>query len=94
MLSILGEVETTLYGKCLVAEESGSANLYPVGMDETNAVNWKESTKEEWMKNFSKGDEVEPERCCCDGHTVPGGRCLQCPIHGMEPPQEEKSNTT
>lgn len=52
-LAILGEVETTLYGKCLVAESSDHVDLKPVGKDESNAENYVEITKNEWMKNFS-----------------------------------------
>jgi hypothetical protein len=52
-MSIVGEVETTLYGKCLIAESSGYADLKPVGKDESSAENWAEISKEEWMKNFS-----------------------------------------
>lgn len=52
-MSIVGEVETTLYGTCLIAESSNDANLKPVGKGESYAENWTEITKEEWMKNFS-----------------------------------------
>ena len=54
IMHIIGGLQTTLYGGSLVAECSGSANLKPVGQDENAAVNWAESTIEEWMKNFSK----------------------------------------
>jgi hypothetical protein len=52
-MSIVGEVETTLYGKCLMAESNKYANIKPVGKDESNAENWSEISKDEWMKNFS-----------------------------------------
>lgn len=52
-MAIVGEVETTLYGRCLVGETNKSANLQPIGLDESSTVNWTEITKEEWMKNFS-----------------------------------------
>lgn len=52
-MSILNEVNTTLYGTCLIAESNKSADLKPVGKDESNAENWLEISKEDWMKNFS-----------------------------------------
>ncbi len=52
-LAILGELETTMYGKCLVAESNKSGDLIPVGSDESATQNYIEITKEEWMKNFS-----------------------------------------
>ena len=56
MIKTLVEVETTMWGKTLVAERSSSIahELIPVGSDsEDYAQNWHESTEEEWMKNFS-----------------------------------------
>lgn len=54
-LAIVGEVETTLYGKCLVAESNEpSGNLVAVGRDESATQNFIEITKEEWMKNFTE----------------------------------------
>lgn len=52
-LAILGELETTMYGKCLVAETNKSGNFMPVGRDESATQNYTEISKEEWMKNFS-----------------------------------------
>jgi hypothetical protein len=52
-IAIVGEVETTMYGRCLVAECSDKADLLPVGADESHAENYSEITKEEWMMNFS-----------------------------------------
>lgn len=52
-IAIVGEVETTLFGTCLVAESSNHARLKPVGKGESYAENWKEIDKERWMKNFS-----------------------------------------
>ena len=52
-MAILGEVETTMYRKCLVAESNRTGNLLPVGKDESAADNWREISKEEWMQNFS-----------------------------------------
>lgn len=50
---ILGELETTLYGRTLVAERSDSCDLMCVGSDYTSAQNWMEIPYSEWMKNFS-----------------------------------------
>ena len=53
-LHILGELDTTMWGKlCLIAEEDGDSILRPVGKDEASAFNWQEITKKEWMKSFS-----------------------------------------
>lgn len=54
MMHIVGSCITTLYGWCLVAECSDSANLKPVGQDDDNAENWTSSTEKDWMKNFSE----------------------------------------
>jgi hypothetical protein len=53
MMHIVGGLQTTIYGGCLVAEEFDSANLKPIGQDEGAAINWTETTKEKWMQNFS-----------------------------------------
>lgn len=52
-MAIVGEVSTTLYGNCLIAETSDSPNLKPVGRGESFAENWTEINEETWMKNFS-----------------------------------------
>lgn len=52
-ISIIDEIETTMYGQCLVAESNKSRDLKTVGKDPSSAVNWHEITKEEWIKNFS-----------------------------------------
>ncbi len=54
-IKILNEVDTTVHGKCLVAENV-SGDLFPVGSDESNAANFTEITEAEWMNNFSKED--------------------------------------
>lgn len=51
-IKIIGEVNSTLYGDSLMAEES-DGSFRPVGKTEDNAANWREITEEEWMKNFS-----------------------------------------
>jgi len=52
-MHIIGGLQTTLYGGCLVAEESDSVNLKPIGQDTGSTQNWTETTKEKWMENFS-----------------------------------------
>lgn len=52
IIHILGRVETTSYGYCLVAETS-SGVLVPVGEHDDAIIGWEELTREEWMKNFS-----------------------------------------
>lgn len=51
-LAIVGEVVTTLHGRCRVAESNRSHNLKPVGIGEGFAENWFEIKYEEWMLNF------------------------------------------
>jgi len=53
-LAILGELETTMFGKCLIAEQSNSNFFTSVGRDTNSADNWHEISREKWMKNFSK----------------------------------------
>lgn len=53
MMHIITGAKTTLYEWCLIAEHAGEGNFRPVGQDECSAVNWEETTEEEWMKNFS-----------------------------------------
>jgi hypothetical protein len=54
-LHILCEAETTMWMDPLIAESAGHGDgrLVPVGKDEAAAVNWTETTKDEWMTNFS-----------------------------------------
>jgi hypothetical protein len=53
MMAIRGELETTMWGKALIAESNQRSDLVPVGRDESSAVNWMETTEDEWMKSFS-----------------------------------------
>ncbi|CAM2954106.1 hypothetical protein PASE110613_09355 [Paenibacillus sediminis] len=53
-ISIVGEIVTTLYGKCLVAESSESPDLKPVGKGDYYAENWHEISHVEWMSNFGE----------------------------------------
>jgi len=52
-IAVLGELETTLYGKTLIAE-TDSSHFISVGRDETSSENFHEISKDDWMKNFSK----------------------------------------
>lgn len=53
MIATLGYMETTMWGKTLVAESVDG--LCPVGWDSDDyAQNWTEVSKEEWLKNFSR----------------------------------------
>jgi len=54
MMKIVGKAHTTMWGNCLVGEESGSDGLAAIGRSPDNAENWKEITEEKWMSNFSK----------------------------------------
>ena len=51
-MAILCESETTLWGKCYIAE-TNTGELKPVGNDESCTANYTEITKEKWMANFS-----------------------------------------
>lgn len=56
-IATLDFLETTVWGRALIAERmfSDHYDLHAVGTsDDSYTQNWKEITKEEWMKNFSK----------------------------------------
>ena len=48
-MSIVGKVDTYMYGECLVAECTDMAYLKPVGMDATHADNWVEISYAEFL---------------------------------------------
>jgi hypothetical protein len=51
-MKIVGEMESTLYGNCLVGENDlGKFNS--IGKEEWNGENWEEISENDWMKNFS-----------------------------------------
>ena len=53
-LSILCEANTTLYGKCLIAESAGKEGGFrAVGTDRASVENFTECSEKEWMSNFS-----------------------------------------
>jgi hypothetical protein len=55
-LHVLCEQETTMYGNTLIAECAGykvADNFIAVGRDTAATANWQETTREDWMKNFS-----------------------------------------
>lgn len=56
-ISIVAEVETTMFGKTLLAEQTDRLDFMAVGLSEANSENYKEITREEWMRNFT----VTPE---------------------------------
>ncbi len=52
-MHVLGFMDTTMYGRTLVAESTNDANLVPVGSDESSYDNWTETTHEDWMSFFT-----------------------------------------
>lgn len=53
IIHILGRVNTTSYGQCLVAETS-SGDLEPIGDQHEDAtIGWTKIDKNEWIENFS-----------------------------------------
>jgi len=52
-MHVIGELDTVMYGNTLVAETTKNTDLTCVGRSHHNAVNWKEISHQEWMKNFS-----------------------------------------
>lgn len=53
IISIIGCVESTMYGKTLVAEHSDRPDFSPIGYNSDEyAQNWVEVDKEEWLKCF------------------------------------------
>lgn len=60
MISIVGIVNTTLYGRGFVAESTSTANLLPIGMDRDASANWHEITKGKWLSNFSREENLPP----------------------------------
>jgi len=77
-LYICGEVDTHMWGKCLVGEMSSSGGfehrLQPTGRSECNAMNWEEITEAEFKKKaFDSDDDVESENSedlKCDGEAT------------------------
>jgi hypothetical protein len=51
-ISVLVEVETTQWGKALVAEANFNSEIIAVGTYIGSSVNWTEISREEWEKNF------------------------------------------
>ena len=51
MIHCLGFLDTTIYGRALISEESCSGNIILVGFDSNfNTANYVEITEEEWLK--------------------------------------------
>lgn len=51
-ISVVGIVDTTMYGRALVAESNINPDLKPIGMDASCRENWSEISEQEWMNNF------------------------------------------
>jgi hypothetical protein len=72
-----GAAKTHIFGNCLIGDDK-SGSLIPVGKDETNFVNWKEISKEEYLKHkkLKAGEKlVEP------GFTIynsESNKCYSC----------------
>lgn len=54
LLHIIGEVTSTRYGHCLVGESTWNYDLLPIGMAESNAMNYEEIDKSEWGKYWEE----------------------------------------
>lgn len=54
LLHIIGEVTSTIYGHCLVGESTWNYDLLPIGMAESNAMNFEEIDKSEWDKYWEE----------------------------------------
>ena len=54
LLHIIGEVTSTIYGPCLVGESTRKYDFLPIGMTESNAVNYEEIDKSEWDKYWEE----------------------------------------
>ena len=54
-LHIIGRLDTTMWGSnALIAESAGhGCDLRAVAGDAGSAINWQETTKKDWMTNFS-----------------------------------------
>lgn len=55
-MRIVGEVDTYIYGNCLVGE-TWNGELRPVGRDEDNAVNWVE------CEDFANEEKEREDKC-------------------------------
>ncbi len=51
-IHVLTEVETTQWGKILIAEANFNSEIIAVGTYIGSAVNYSEISREEWEKNF------------------------------------------
>lgn len=45
-MTIIGRLNTHTYGVCLIGEDDDTGELYPVGENEENAINWYEAESE------------------------------------------------
>jgi hypothetical protein len=54
-ISVIGRLQTTMYGNSLIAEcVKTHEDLIVVGSYESATANWSEISNDEWMDNFSK----------------------------------------
>ena len=58
LLHILGKINSTQYGNCLVGESTRNYNLLPIGTEESNTVGYVETTKQCWDEYWNK-EEVK-----------------------------------
>lgn len=53
-ISVIGYLDTTMWGKHSLIGETCEGHLQALGKDEWSATNYKKITKKEWMTSFSK----------------------------------------
>lgn len=58
MMRIVGELDTYLYGRCLVGERSDDAGLHPVGHGEGHTDNWEEIAVVDGALEFPRAPEI------------------------------------
>ena len=56
LMRVVGEVETTGYGRVLVGEESSSSNLIPLGRDATASQGWREVKLVTWYDHWIRSN--------------------------------------
>jgi len=61
MLAVRGQVHTTMWGHCLVAEDE-QGNLRPVGRDEVSTTNYHQILKAEWDLHFEDLNKPEESK--------------------------------
>ena len=75
-MHMLCETDTYIYGTCLVAEDTDSPYLKPVGMDETSAENWECISYQEFL-DILTGVKKQPQ--CIELTTYNNSiQCFNC----------------